>query len=280
MRIVKQINNNAALAQDEQGNDLVVFGTGIGFHSMPYELEDMSRIQRVFRHVDDELLETISSISQEMLGVAIDIVSAAKQELDCELNPNLYLTLADHLQFAADRFAKGIVIENPLASEIPYVYPREYALGLQGLQIMLAQTGITLPDAEACSIALHVVNAETDGGGFSSSMRAVMESIEVINGVIELLEKRFKTSFDRQSRSYVRFVSHLRYLVKRLQQGAEVEQQDDSLLDQVRKDFSEAYDAAQAVARYFRRKKRWRLSNEELLYLMMHLIRFTSRTGV
>lgn len=81
MQIVKQINNNAALAKDENGNDLVVFGTGIGFHSMPYELEDTSRIQRTFYHVSSDLLDTIAAISEDVLGVALDIVERAKTEL-------------------------------------------------------------------------------------------------------------------------------------------------------------------------------------------------------
>lgn len=194
------------------------------------------------------------------------------------LNPNLYLTLADHLQFATDRVTKGIVIESPLASEIPLVYPREFEIGKLGLQIMKDETGVKLPEAEACAIALHIVNAEPDGGGFSNNMRGVMESVEVIDGVIELIEKRMGCALDRSSHSYIRFVSHLRYLIKRLQKGEEPQQQDSTLMEQLGRDFPVAYDYARAIARYLKRKKRWVLSNEELLYLMMHITRFVYDT--
>lgn len=44
MIIVKKINNNVAMARDYRGNELVVFGRGIGFHETPYYLEDESTL--------------------------------------------------------------------------------------------------------------------------------------------------------------------------------------------------------------------------------------------
>ena len=51
MKIIRQINNNAALALDGNGKELVVLGRGVGFPKMPYELTDLSRIERTFYDV-------------------------------------------------------------------------------------------------------------------------------------------------------------------------------------------------------------------------------------
>ena len=56
MEVYKKINNNVALARDAKGRELVVFGKGIGFASMPYELTDLSRIQRTFYDVNEKYL--------------------------------------------------------------------------------------------------------------------------------------------------------------------------------------------------------------------------------
>lgn len=48
MLVLKKINNNVALARDAKDRELVVFGKGVGFPAMPYELTDMSRVQRTF----------------------------------------------------------------------------------------------------------------------------------------------------------------------------------------------------------------------------------------
>ena len=272
--ITRKINNNVAMAQDADGNELVVFGKGIGFRSTPYELEDTSSIQRVFHHVNEDLLQTINSISAEVVGVSLDIVKQAEEKLDCKLNPNLYLTLADHLQFSAERVADGVFIENPLAGEIPYVYADEYELGQEGIRIMQEVTGIRLPDVEACSIALHIVNAEGDGANRSTSMREVMKSVEIIEEVTELLEKRYKRTIDRSSHSYTRFVAHLRYLIKRLQSGsAPASSSDITMLESVAKDFPRAHGSAEAISWLFKLKYHWILSDEEKLYLMMYIVR-------
>lgn len=273
MRIVEKVNNNVALALDDAGRELVVFGKGIGFRDVPYELDDPSIVQRVFHHVNSDLMDSITSISPEVIGVALDIVRMAEEALGCTLNPNLYLMLADHLQFATDRFVHGLVIENPLAGEIPFVYPHEYELGQRSLSIVAESTGIHLPENEACAIALHLVNAETAGGGFSANMKVVMEDVEIIDGIVDLLQRKLDCTFDRSSHGYLRFVAHLRYLMRRLRKGDEVPAQDGSLIETVKKDFPRAYSCARTVARHLHRKRGWRLSNEELLYLVLYINR-------
>ena len=42
MKLLRKINNNAAVAQDKRGREMVVLGRGVGFHPMPYELTDLS----------------------------------------------------------------------------------------------------------------------------------------------------------------------------------------------------------------------------------------------
>lgn len=107
MLIIKKINNNVALAQADDGSDLVVFGKGVGFPATPYELEDTSSIQTVFHHVDNEVLTAASSIKPEVMASAVEIANLAAKTLDCDLNRNLFLTLADHLQFAIERTEDG-----------------------------------------------------------------------------------------------------------------------------------------------------------------------------
>lgn len=48
MEVYKKINNNVALARDAKGRELVVFGKGIGFASMPYELTDLPAFSAPF----------------------------------------------------------------------------------------------------------------------------------------------------------------------------------------------------------------------------------------
>lgn len=60
----------------------------------------------------------VRTVPSEVIDAALQIIDMAKAELDCELNPNVVLTLADHLQFAVERLKDGCVIENPLSDRL------------------------------------------------------------------------------------------------------------------------------------------------------------------
>lgn len=43
MKIIKKINNNVAIGLDKNNQELIVFGKGIGFPKMPYEVDDLKK---------------------------------------------------------------------------------------------------------------------------------------------------------------------------------------------------------------------------------------------
>lgn len=82
MQIIKKINNNVALARDDSGQDLVVFGRGIGFPAMPYTLTDLSRIDRSFYDVQSNHISLADSLPEDIIMLAADVVEMAQLELD------------------------------------------------------------------------------------------------------------------------------------------------------------------------------------------------------
>lgn len=273
MLILKKINNNVALASTDTGEEVVVFGKGVGFHEMPYELEDESVIQRVFRDVDEKSIDGFEGISDEVLLVASDIVALADKALDCKLAGNLVISLADHLQYAVERAGEGVAIENPLSHEVAFVYPRETELGHRGVEIVLDRLGVELPESEVTSIALHLVNAEVDGMGSAQDMDLVMKSTVILERATQIIEGQLGQTLDRTSYAYVRFVAHLRFLIRRLMRGSCKETENSGLFRQAARDFPDAYRCAAGVNEYLKRDYNWSCSDEEMLYLMMHVNR-------
>lgn len=273
MLILKKINNNVALASTDTGEEVVVFGKGVGFHEMPYELEDESVIQRVFRDVDEKSIDGFEGISDEVLLVASDIVALADKALDCKLAGNLVISLADHLQYAVERAGEGVAIENPLSHEVAFVYPRETELGHRGVEIVLDRLGVELPESEVTSIALHLVNAGVDGMGSAQDMDLVMKSTVILERATQIIEGQLGQKLDRTSYAYVRFVAHLRFLIRRLMRGSCKETENSGLFRQAARDFPDAYRCAAGFNEYLKREYNWSCSDEEMLYLMMHVNR-------
>lgn len=277
MRLVKKINNNVALGVDDSGRDVVVFGKGVGFKHMPYELTQTDEVQRVFFDVSKGMTQTLAGLSDNVLLASSDIVDLAKMELDCKLNPNLVVTLADHIQFAIERCREGIDVHNPLSNEVAFVYPNELRIGRTGIAMVNARVeDADLPEDEACAIALHIVNGELGGVGASSDMDIVMESARIMKEVTKIIEDEFGETLDRRSYAYNRFVAHFRYLVARLSRGESEETKNSSLFDQAAKDFSDIYSCVEKIQDYLKTTYGWSCSNEELLYLMMHVNRLVT----
>lgn len=273
MKLLRKINNNAAVAQDKRGREMVVLGRGLGFHPMPYELTDLSVVYRTFYDVDPQYYEMLSSLPEEALMAAADIAEQAEIALQAELNPNLPFTLADHIAFAQEREKQGIRLATPLHYDVQHLYPREYELGLQAMETVRLRTGTALPRAEAVNIALHIVNAELEGSDLSSTLAAV----EVLDEVTVLVERELGIALDRESYNYARFAMHIQFLVRRLSSGKVMEQGSGKMLSELSAEYPATYRCAQAVAKEIEQRHGWHCSSDEVLYLMLHIYRVQNR---
>lgn len=274
MQIIRKINTSAALALDSSGREVVVLGKGIGFPKVPYELTDLSKIERTFYGVDARYLGMIENLPQPILLASADIAEEAEIELDCQLNPNLPLTLADHLHFAVERLKSGINLTAPIAYDISHLYPREYELGIRALTILHRQTGISLPPHEAISVALHLINAETENG----DLHNFITMMQIIDDVDRIIESSLHFKLDKDSYNYSRFATHMRYLIQRLQSDTQTKNQVNTMLRTLMREYPEVYLCALQVVAYFRTKWRWQCTDDEIVYLMMHIHRVKSRT--
>lgn len=273
MKLLRKINNNAAVAQDKRGREMVVLGRGVGFHPMPYELTDLSVVYRTFYDVEPQYYEMLSSLPEEALMAAADIAEQAEIALQAELNPNLPFTLADHIAFAQEREKQGIRLATPLHYDVQHLYPREYELGLQAMETVRLRTGTALPRAEAVNIALHIVNAELEGSDLSSTLAAV----EVLDEVTVLVERELGIALDRESYNYACFAMHIQFLVRRLSSGKVMEQGSGKMLSELSAEYPATYRCAQAVAKEIEQRHGWHCSSDEVLYLMLHIYRVQNR---
>lgn len=269
MKIIKKINTSAVLALDSNGKEIVVLGKGIGFPKVPYELTDLSVIDRTFYDVDPKYLSMIAGLPQPILMASAEIAEQAEIELHCQLNPNLPFTLADHLNFACERQKNGIDLTTPIAYDIRHLYPREAELGSCALDSLREQTGISLPENEAVNVAMHLINAEADSGNIHS----LMKTMQIITETGQIVERELNVRLDTSSYGYSRFATHLRYLVQRLESGAPADEAGSSMLRTIAREYPDVYACALKVADYFKNTWGWTCSQEEILYLMLHINR-------
>lgn len=273
LRITKKINNNVALALDSGGKEIVVFGRGIGFPAMPYDLTDLSRIQRTFYDMKPNYVELAASLPEEIVLLAADIVENARCDLNCDLNPNLPITLADHLNFAIERHQTGLEVQNPLAYDIAHFYPIEVQLGKQALKDIQQKMGVELPASEATNIALHLINGEME----NNDMHTTLMTTKVIRDVTQMIETSLGIALDTSGFNYSRFVMHIRYLLQRMQQGTQETSGMGAEMRSVAYRHFSVYRCTLKVAAYFQENFGGECSEDEKLYLFMHINRLKER---
>ena len=276
MKIKKIINNNILCAVDDRGNELIVTGRGIGFQRHRGEVIDISRIERTYRMEEKtgqrKLRELVEKIPIEHLSLTEELIKHITSQIPQKLNESLLITMADHISFAILRKAQGVEFSNPLKGSIMCYYPTEYHLGQYCLGVIREHLGVTLHEDEAAFLALHIVNAE-----LSTNMSEMYDITKLIEGTISVVEYFYKKEFDRESMDFNRFVVHLRYFAQRLFQGKMMEdaqgERDEVFRQLIMKNCKEHYKCAQCVADYIKNTYQKNLSDEELIYLTIHLKR-------
>ena len=120
-------------------------------------------------------------------------------------------------------------------------------------------------------IALHIVNAE-----LNTTMSVVNDVTRFVDGCVQVVEYFYNCHFDRDALDFSRFTVHLRFFAQRVFQGKQ-EQENDTHDEVFRaliaRNCSEHYKCACCIAEYVRNTWHKELSDEELVFLTIHLKR-------
>jgi beta-glucoside operon transcriptional antiterminator len=265
MEIVKVINNNVVSSMDAKGRETIVMGKGIGFGRKTGDVIPEAIIEKVFHLPDDsknQFENLISDIPYEITKLASDIIAYASGQLGKNLSKSIYITLTEHLSYAIERQSKDVVFQNALLWEIKRYYTREFEVGLHALDMVKDRTGVQFTEDEAATLALHILNAETDGLNMSEAM--LMPGI--IKDILSIVRYTMNMDIDEKTIAYERFITHLKFFVQR----AVTKEYYDTM------DIWEEDSVALRIKSYIATKMKYEVADEELLYLTMHIHRVCS----
>lgn len=271
----KVINNNLIRSKNEKGQEILVMGCGLGFKKTVGDFVDKSKIEKIYTMEDGKershLEEILAKTPLEYIQLSNEIVDYACVSLGKPLSDHIYLTLCDHISFAMERVQNGIVIKNALLLEIKRFYNHEYLIGVEALRIIYQHTGIRLPVDEAGFIALHFVNASMDSIGIGQTQ----EMMKVIQNIINIVKYHFNVELNENSIHYERFVTHLKFFVKRVFAGQEIDEGDEAFFLTIKNQYKKAFTCVMKVHDYIRKEYGILLTNDEMMYLTVHIHRIT-----
>lgn len=272
MIIEKIINNNIVSASDESGKELVVMGRGIGFGAKAGNEINEAKIEKIFRMesrtVAEQLKELLTNMPLERVKISGDIISYAKKILNLQLNQSIYVTLTDHINFAINRYKKGINLNNALLWEIKRFYSQEYELGRYAVNLIQERLGVDLPEDEAGFIALHFVNAE-----YGTEISNAANFPNQVKKMLEIVTEDLGLEMDENSLHYERFVTHLKFLLQRVYRKELLQDEDIEMAEMIRRKYPQEFSCSKKVADYIEKEIGCKLSEEEKMYLAIHIRR-------
>ena len=273
--IEKVINNNIISAYEKSGAEVIVMGRGIGFKKKQGEMVPADQISKIFRiksrTLAEQFKELLANMPLERVRISDEIISHAKDHLKLKLNQSIYVTLTDHINFAIERVSQGIEPQNALLWEIKRFYPQEFQLGIYALELIQDRLDILLPEDEAGFIDLHFVNAE-----YGTDIRDAVKFPDQMQAIVDIVERDLGILLDESSLHYERFMTHIKFLIQRIYRKELLSSEDRELSLLMQRKYPREYQCSVKVAEYIMQATGSRLSEEEIMYLSVHIRRVST----
>ncbi len=272
MKVIRVFNNNIVATKTEDNKEAIVQGSGIGFGKKPGDLLNEAKIEKRFYIMDEHASKFHALFDQvpiEYFQIAELIMEKAQNELNVILDDQIVMALTDHIYFAVERQLKNVSLTNFLNSEISYLYRKEYQIGLWALDQVEKIVNVKLNKDEAGFIALHIVNAS-----MKKDKQDISDTLVFIKGIMDIIRNSFGIELDMNDLDTTRLMTHLKFLANRViyHENESIDALGDmySLLINQKKQLEPCL---KAIDEYVLVTFNYQLSQQEKVYLMIHLLR-------
>lgn len=272
MRIVKVLNNSLVLALDDNSEEVILFGKGIGYKkAIGYQL-DQKEIEKIFvlrdRSVMRDIIRLASEIGVEYFEVSKAVITYAQEKYHMCLMDHIYLSLTDHIAFTVRRAREQMELPNFYSLNLRRFNPNEYDVGVYAVSKIQEQFQVTLSEGEIANIAFHFINAQK-----KTALEEETRRIEaIVKGILNIIKYRFQIQEWDEGLSYTRIVTHLRLFVQRLLREQMVEKDEaDYLYEEIARHCQEEHECVKQIDRYIQEECHQPITHQEELYLTIHI---------
>ena len=280
MIYIKKVLNSSVVLVDNEGQEMIALGKGIGFGKKAGEQITDSQIDQVFLPIDEtrslQFAELIDEIPIRFFEMTKEIVQLAQQLMPNPLNSTIYLTLSDHLHFAVERQEKGLSITNRLYWEIKNYYAKEYAVAEQALLLLREKYQIFLPEEEASNIAFHLINAQSA----SADNQDGLKKAKLIGIIVNLVRYWIQQYVNKKSIHYRRFITLVSFFGDCLFAEGLLQEKDEGLYRQMWALYPNAMEIATKVKAYVDNEYQTKIPENEIAFLGVHINRLMNHSAI
>ncbi|XKE69149.1 transcription antiterminator [Jeotgalibacillus malaysiensis] len=273
--VVKKILNNNVLIAESNSSEVVMIGKGIGFKRQTQSTISEQEVEKLFVLRDekeqDQFKKLLPYVEEDLLKVIISSIELIRERTQTFLNEHIHVALTDHLVFAVNRLMRGMSISNPFLLETKALYPYEYEIAKEVVELINDRAHIYLPEGEIGFIALHIHSAM-----LNRNVHEVNTHSQLIGRLVQLIETQFDVKLDKESIDYMRLVRHLRYTVERVVRGEKVDEPEKIAL-LLKEEYPMCYNLSWKLIKIMQQTLKKPVYDAEAVYLTMHLQRIQTK---
>lgn len=272
--IKKVLNNNVVISENQNKQEIIIMGSGIGFGKHVHDLVDSKKIYKIYElrnnAYKNRFEKLVEEIPFECFQLTENIITYAQDELHQTFKDGLILTLADHIHFAVMQIQNHETRATLSLDEIKLFYKDEYKVAKHAVEMINEFYHIHLESNESASIAFHLIIGSTNQNE---------KDIEIIlkgtKDILEIIEKSLGIELKETNQGFYRLVIHLKYFMKRV--IIEKQECDDrfdaAFFNENDEQFKRIKKCLDNIEVYLENTYSYKLDSSERLYLTIHITR-------
>jgi transcriptional antiterminator len=275
LEVVKVLNNNVLIARHESYGEVVLIGKGIGFSAEKGDLIEKDTAEKMFvlkgEKEQEQYKMLLPHLNEGMLETIISAIELIRSRTNSFLNEHIHVALTDHILFAINRLMRGMAIRNPFLMETKALYPFEYEVARDVVNLLNAETNVELPEGEIGFIALHIHSAM-----MNKDLSQVNQHSQLIGMLTSTIENTLDVEINKESVHYMRLVRHLRYTIERVLRQERV-QEPEKIALLLKEEYPLCYNLSWKLVKIMQQTLKKPVDDAEAVYLTMHLQRIQNK---
>ncbi|WP_419882841.1 glucose PTS transporter transcription antiterminator GlcT [Peribacillus sp. B-H-3] len=273
--INKVLNNNVVIASHPDHGEVVMIGKGIGFNRKKNDEIELKSAEKMFVLRNEKEQENYKKLLPEMnenlQAAIIEVLELISSKVRGNLNEHIHVGLTDHLLFALTRVKNGMEIKNPFLVETITLYPFEFEIAKEVIDLIEEKTGVGLPEGEIGFITLHIHSAITN-----KNLSEVNQYSQLVSHLISVVEDQFGFLINKESVDYMRLVRHLRFTIDRVL-GGEIVEEPEKITLLLKEEYPLCYNLSWKLIKIMQQQLKKPVFDAEAVYLTMHLQRLQKK---
>jgi beta-glucoside operon transcriptional antiterminator len=274
----KVLNNNVVISIDETGLERVLMGRGLGFQLAPDGVIDPAKVEKTFvldqSSDSDHARDLLAKVPYPVIEAVMQAADEAERTLGRSLGRRFTMAIIDHIQFVLERLSSGIQIPTTAMPELRVLHAQEFAAAEAMAASISVQLDTKLPSEEAVFLTMHLLNATRDEPNGTAALL-----FRRVQHVVKTVERGLNVELDTASADYARFILHVQFLLQRLVAKSMLRGSDTSFFQFAKLSYPKSYAIAGEVKKYVSAATGSELTDEELLYVIVHVERLANQVS-